>query len=72
MAVRAATILPSRRIVAFLDLDRALTELESIAVRQARIVSLRYFVGLSVPETRRPLRQLFIAVRRPEGYAHAF
>jgi RNA polymerase sigma factor (TIGR02999 family) len=38
------------RPVEFLDLDRALTELESIAVRQARIVSLRYFVGLSVPE----------------------
>jgi RNA polymerase sigma factor (TIGR02999 family) len=38
------------RPVELLDLDRALTELESIASRQARIVSLRYFVGLSVPE----------------------
>jgi RNA polymerase sigma factor (TIGR02999 family) len=38
------------RPVELLDLDRALNELESIASRQARIVSLRYFVGLSVPE----------------------
>jgi len=33
-----------------LDLDRALTELEELSPRQARVVELRYFSGLSVPE----------------------
>ncbi len=33
-----------------LDLDRALTELEQLSPRQARVVELRYFAGLSVPE----------------------
>jgi len=33
-----------------LDLDQALTELEQLSSRQARVVELRYFAGLSVPE----------------------
>jgi RNA polymerase sigma-70 factor (ECF subfamily) len=33
-----------------LDLDQALTELERLSPRQARVVELRYFSGLSVPE----------------------
>lgn len=33
-----------------LDLDQALTELEQRSPRQARVVELRYFSGLSVPE----------------------
>lgn len=33
-----------------LDLDQALTELEHLSPRQARVVELRYFSGLSVPE----------------------
>jgi RNA polymerase sigma factor (TIGR02999 family) len=36
-----------------LDLDQALSELHAIAPRQARIVELRYFVGLSIPEIAR-------------------
>jgi len=32
-------------------LDRALGELEKVSIRQARIVELRYFGGLNVPET---------------------
>jgi RNA polymerase sigma factor (TIGR02999 family) len=34
-----------------LALDRALEQLERVSPRQARIVELRYFAGLSVPET---------------------
>ena len=34
-----------------LDLDRALSELERMDPRQARIVELRFFTGLSVEET---------------------
>ena len=33
-----------------LDLDQALSELEEFSPRQARVVELRYFAGLSVPE----------------------
>lgn len=33
-----------------IDLDQALTELERLSSRQARVVELRYFAGLSVPE----------------------
>jgi RNA polymerase sigma factor (TIGR02999 family) len=36
--------------VELLDLDAALSELEAVSERQARIVSLRYFAGLSVAE----------------------
>ena len=38
-----------------LDLDRALCELEQLSPRQARVVELRYFAGLSVPEVARAL-----------------
>ena len=33
-----------------MDLDQALTDLEQLSPRQARVVELRYFSGLSVPE----------------------
>lgn len=38
-----------------LDLDEALTELEQISPRQARVVELRYFAGLSVPDVAQAL-----------------
>jgi RNA polymerase sigma factor (TIGR02999 family) len=34
-----------------IELDHALRELEQVSSRQAKIVELRYFGGLSVPET---------------------
>jgi RNA polymerase sigma factor (TIGR02999 family) len=34
----------------FLALDEALTSLEKVSARQARIVEMRYFAGMSVPE----------------------
>lgn len=39
------------RSVELLALDEALSELEKLSARQARIVELRYFAGLSVSET---------------------
>ncbi len=39
-----------------LALDAALTDLEQRSARQARIVELRYFTGLSVPETAEALQ----------------
>ena len=41
--------------VDLLDLDRALSELEERSPRQARVVEMRYFAGLSVPEIGRAL-----------------
>lgn len=41
---------PSGREVDVIDLDRALTELAQIDPRRARVVELRYFGGLTVPE----------------------
>lgn len=38
------------RSIDILALDEALTNLEQVSPRQARIVELRYFTGLSVPE----------------------
>ena len=37
--------------VELMDLDRALTQLEELEPRVARVVKLRYFAGLSVDET---------------------
>jgi RNA polymerase sigma factor (TIGR02999 family) len=41
--------------VELLDLDEALSDLEKLSSRQARVVELRYFAGLSVPEVARAL-----------------
>jgi RNA polymerase sigma factor (TIGR02999 family) len=38
-----------------LDLNEALSDLEKLSPRQARVVELRYFGGLSVPEAARVL-----------------
>jgi len=42
--------------IEMLALDAALAELQSVAPRQAEIVELRYFGGLSVPEVAEALR----------------
>jgi RNA polymerase sigma factor (TIGR02999 family) len=42
--------MPSSQPEELLDLDQALGELEQLSPRQARVVELRYFAGLSVPE----------------------
>ena len=47
-----------------LALDRAITRLESIGARQAEIVSLRYFGGLSVDEV---AQHLGVSKRTVEG-----
>jgi RNA polymerase sigma factor (TIGR02999 family) len=39
-----------QRPIDFLALDAALTALEALSSRQARIVELRFFAGMSVPE----------------------
>ena len=41
--------------VELLELDEALSELEKLSPRQTRVVEMRYFTGLSVPEVARAL-----------------
>jgi RNA polymerase sigma-70 factor (ECF subfamily) len=41
--------------IELLDLDRALLELEKLSPRQVRVVEMRYFAGLSVPEVAQAL-----------------
>jgi RNA polymerase sigma factor (TIGR02999 family) len=45
-----ALVLTEGQSADLLDLDLALTELEQLSPRQARVVELRYFTGLSVPQ----------------------
>jgi RNA polymerase sigma factor (TIGR02999 family) len=45
-----ALTLSEQQSAELLDLDEALSELERLSPRQARVVELRYFAGLSVPE----------------------
>jgi RNA polymerase sigma-70 factor (ECF subfamily) len=50
-----ALTLSQEQSVELLDLDEALSDLERFSPRQARVVELRYFAGLSVPEVARAL-----------------
>lgn len=56
----------------FLTLDEALRRLESFAPRQARIVELRFFGGLSLEETAEVLEVSVGTVRRDWSLARAW
>lgn len=55
-----------------LALDDALNGLEQLAPRQARVVELRYFAGLSVDETATVLGSSPATVKRDWTFARAF
>lgn len=55
-----------------LDVDRALSELETLDPRQARIVELRFFTGLSVEETAAALDISCPTVKRDWAVAKAW
>ena len=63
---------PAVRAPDILDLDRALSELETLNVRQARIVELRFFTGLSVEETAAALDVSCPTVKRDWAVAKAW
>lgn len=50
IALDEGMALTSEQSADLIDLDDALGELEQLSPRQARVVELRYFTGLSVPE----------------------
>jgi RNA polymerase sigma factor (TIGR02999 family) len=57
--------------VAFDDLDRALVHLERLSERQAKVVELRYFGGLTIEETAEVLGVSPITVKRDWTMARA-
>ncbi|HYX19801.1 MAG TPA: sigma-70 family RNA polymerase sigma factor [Thermoanaerobaculia bacterium] len=60
------------RMPELLALDRALTELERLDPRQARVVELRFFAGLSVEETAEVAGVSTATVKREWRTARAF
>jgi RNA polymerase sigma factor (TIGR02999 family) len=55
-----------------LDLDRALDELQALDARQARVVELRFFAGLSVQEVSAELSLAPATVKRDWSTARAW
>jgi len=53
-------------------LDEALTKLATFNERQAKVVELRYFSGLSIDETAEVLKVSNVAVRRDWNMAKAW
>lgn len=58
--------------VAFDDLDHALTDLATRSERQARVVELRYFGGLTIEETAEVLAVSPVTVKRDWSFARAW
>jgi RNA polymerase sigma factor (TIGR02999 family) len=58
--------------VAYDDLDRALDDLAKLSERQARVVELRYFGGLSIEETGEVLGVSPMTVKRDWALARAW
>ncbi len=58
--------------VAFDDLDRALLDLARLSERQAKVVELRYFGGLTIEETAEVLKVSTITVKRDWALARAW
>ena len=58
--------------VSFIDLDRALGELEAIEPRHARLVELRYFAGLTLEETSTVLGRSTSSLARDWNLARAW
>ena len=63
---------PGEALVDALDLDVALTKLAQLSPRQAEIAELRYFAGLSIPETAEALELGVTTVKGEWGVARAW
>jgi RNA polymerase sigma factor (TIGR02999 family) len=68
----ATMIVAGSRPVAFDDLDRALDDLARLSERQARVVELRYFGGLTIEETGEVLGVSPVTVKRDWAVARAW
>lgn len=68
----ATLIVAGNLPVAFDDLDRALIDLARLSERQARVVELRYFGGLTIEETAEVLSISPVTVKRDWAVARAW
>lgn len=68
----ATMAIEEQRPVAFDDLDRALEDLARRSERQAKVVELRYFGGLSAEETAEVLGVSSVTVKRDWATARAW
>jgi len=68
----ATMIVDGSLTVAFDDLDRALQDLARLSERQARVVELRYFGGLTIEETGEVLGISPVTVKRDWAVARAW
>jgi RNA polymerase sigma factor (TIGR02999 family) len=68
----ATLIAAGARPVAFDDLDRALADLARLSERQARVVELRYFGGMTIEETAEVLEVSPVTVKRDWATARAW
>ena len=59
-------------VVAFDDLDRALIDLARLSERQAQVVELRFFGGLTIEETAEVLDISAVTVKRDWTFARAW
>ena len=72
VALDEALGLPALRDDELLALDEALSDLERLDARQSKVVELRFFGGLSVPETAEVLDISAATVKREFASAKAF
>lgn len=68
----AFTIVSQEKSVDLVVLDEALTKLATFDERQAKVVELRYFSGLSIDETAEVLKVSNVTVRRDWNMAKAW
>jgi len=72
VSLSKAAKVPSERSADLVALDDALQTLEKLDQRQARVVELRFFAGLSLEETAEALRISLSTVRRDWSLAEAW
>lgn len=72
VSLDATMIVDGSLPVAFDDLDRALEDLARLSERQARVVELRYFGGLTIEETGQVLGISPVTVKRDWAVARAW
>ena len=72
VSLSEAANIPSVRSPNLVAIDDALQSLEKLHARQARVVELRFFAGLSLEETAEVLKISLSTVRRDWGLASAW
>jgi len=72
VSLSEATVMPAEKDRELIALNDALTRLEAIDERKGKVVELRYFGGLTVPEVAEVLKVSEITVMRDWAFAKAW